>query len=247
MELATPHARRVAARYARLGWRWRIGALFGVALCVLALCLGWRYLAAQPGFDTDTLLRWGQGIKDHPAAPLIVIGTFVAGSLIFFPFTALVIATGAVFGPLWGACYAIVGALASALAGFGLGGVARARLSRLGGGRLRRLRRRLRRRGLAAVLFVRIVPVAPFSVINLVAGASGIRLRDFMLGTLVGMAPGIVLTVAVVDRVAAVVLRPSAGTLALLAAGIAALWLAGRWLRRRVGRPHAADMPPASG
>jgi phospholipase D1/2 len=38
---------------------------------------------------------------------------------------------------------------------------------------------------------IRMVPIAPFSIVNMVAGASKLGLRDFMLGTALGMAPGI--------------------------------------------------------
>ena len=40
------------------------------------------------------------------------------------------------------------------------------------------------------VITLRIVPVAPFTVVNLVAGASHISFRDFALGTLLGMLAG---------------------------------------------------------
>ena len=39
---------------------------------------------------------------------------------------------------------------------------------------------------------VRNLPVAPFTIVNMVAGASHIKLGDFLLGTALGMAPGIV-------------------------------------------------------
>ena len=50
---------------------------------------------------------------------------------------------------------------------------------------------RLARQGILTVLAVRIIPVAPFTVINLFAGASHIRFRDYLIGTLIGMVPGV--------------------------------------------------------
>jgi uncharacterized membrane protein YdjX (TVP38/TMEM64 family) len=47
---------------------------------------------------------------------------------------------------------------------------------------------------------LRLIPVAPFSIVNLVAGASGVGLRDFLAGTLIGMGPGIVIICLSVDR-----------------------------------------------
>jgi phospholipase D1/2 len=66
------------------------------------------------------------------------------------------------------------------------------------------------------------LPIAPFSVVNAVMGASHIRLKDFLLGTAIGMAPGIAITVIFVDRVAAAVTDPGLGTYAALA-GVAAI------------------------
>jgi uncharacterized membrane protein YdjX (TVP38/TMEM64 family) len=42
------------------------------------------------------------------------------------------------------------------------------------------------------VTALRVLPVAPFSIVNLVMGASHVSLRDFVVGTFLGMAPGIV-------------------------------------------------------
>ena len=47
---------------------------------------------------------------------------------------------------------------------------------------------------------LRLIPIAPFTVINLVAGASGVNLRDFLVGSIIGMGPGIVLICLSLDR-----------------------------------------------
>lgn len=96
---------------------------------------------------------------------------------------------------------------------------------------------------------VRVLPVAPFTVVNLVAGASHIRLRDFALGTVLGMAPGIAAVSVFADRLLAALHEPSTATLVGLAVVVAAI-VAGavavrRWIRRRsagagAGRSDAA-------
>ena len=80
--------------------------------------------------------------------------------------------------------------MASALAAYGLGSLlGRQKLNRLAGSSLNRLSRRLARQGVLVVAMMRIVPVAPFTVVNLAAGASHIGLRDFLIGTVFGMTP----------------------------------------------------------
>jgi uncharacterized membrane protein YdjX (TVP38/TMEM64 family) len=48
----------------------------------------------------------------------------------------------------------------------------------------------LRRRGLVAVTALRLVPLAPFTIEGIVAGAIRLSVRDFTLGTALGMLPG---------------------------------------------------------
>jgi uncharacterized membrane protein YdjX (TVP38/TMEM64 family) len=47
---------------------------------------------------------------------------------------------------------------------------------------------------------LRLVPIAPFTAVNLIVGASGIALGPFLAGTLIAMTPGIVLISLSVDR-----------------------------------------------
>jgi uncharacterized membrane protein YdjX (TVP38/TMEM64 family) len=68
-----------------------------------------------------------------------------------------------------------------------------------------------------AVITVRIIPVAPFTIINLVAGASHISLKDYFLGTLLGMLPGIIAIAVFSDSLIAAVQKPGAGQFAILA------------------------------
>lgn len=116
-----------------------------------------------------------------------VVAAFVVLGLAMVPVTLLIAGTGIAFGPLLGPVYAMAGCLASASAGFAIGrwlGVLR--VTQIGGERIARVMRVLRRNGTLAVFFVRKVPV-PFTLINVVVGASTVHYRDFIAGTLLGM------------------------------------------------------------
>jgi phospholipase D1/2 len=102
-----------------------------------------------------------------------------------------------------------------------------------------RLSQRIAARGIVAMMVIRVLPVAPFSVVNVVAGASHIRFRDFVIGTLLGMLPGIVMTVTFVHHLAEAVRRPSAGTVAVLVAVVAVIIAAALGLRRVLRRREA--------
>ena len=70
---------------------------------------------------------------------------------------------------------------------------------RLAGQRLNRITRRLARRGVLAIVILRLLPIAPFTMVNAVAGASRIRADELLIGTAIGIAPGIALTMLFVD------------------------------------------------
>ncbi len=106
--------------------------------------------------------------------------------------------------------------------------------------------RQLARRGVLAITVLRIVPVAPFSVINVLAGASEIRFRDYAIGTVLGMTPGIVVLTALGGQLAVVLRDPSVGDI-LVFGVLGALWIGlGLALQRfvnRIERKRAADEP----
>jgi phospholipase D1/2 len=110
--------------------------------------------------------------------------------------------------------------------------VGRDLVRRYAGERLNNLSKQLSRRGLLTIITLRIVPVAPFSVINLVAGASHIRFRDFALGTLVGLLPGIIAIALFADSVIHSIRDPEASSFAWLAGVVIVIALTVLWLRK---------------
>jgi phospholipase D1/2 len=100
-----------------------------------------------------------------------------------------------------------------------------------------RVNKRLDQHGLLTMTVLRLLPIAPFAVVNPVAGASAIRTRDFLLGTLFGMAPGVVLITVFGDRLGAWLRQPDLANLAVvvLVAALALMltWALRRWSRRR--------------
>src|SRR6185436_2518584 len=171
----------------------------------------------------------------------------VGAGLVLFPVSVLVGVTAIVFGPLLGTVYALIGATMSGAMTFAIGRhLSKDTVRALAGRRLNDLSRRLGERGLLAIIFARVVPVGPFSIVNIVAGASHIRWRDFLLGTVIGLVPGVTVASIFVDRVAAAIQEPGAGTFAVLAAVgaalVALLWAIARKLRHRVEAKRRA--PP---
>jgi len=220
--------------------------LAGKRLALLALLLGataalavaWRWGPLAAWLDRDALAQAVVWARGSAVAPLWVFGAYLVASLTAMPISLLIVITVVMFGPSAAFAYALLGSVAGAALGFGIGqSLGRQTVRRVAGARLNELSRRLGERGLLAVLAVRVIPVAPFTIVNVVAGASHIGLRDFMLGTLLGILPGIIAVTVFSDRLLAVVRNPSPAALATLALIVAIITTGAvairRWDRRR--------------
>jgi len=139
-----------------------------------------------------------QAIEDAGAlAPVVFIVAYAILTILLFPGIIPAVAAGAVFGVLAGTVLSLVGATIGAVGAFLLGRkLGRKDVERVAGRRMRRLDGWIGRRGFMAVLYARLLPVAPFNVLNYVAGVTSVGTRDYVLATAIGMVPGTFLHVA---------------------------------------------------
>lgn len=211
------------------------GAL--ILLTLLALAAAWRWTPLREWLDIPRLAEYAAGFSSHPAAPFAVIGGFLLGGLAVAPVTVLIAVTVLAFGPLLGFIYSFVGMTLSALLTYSLGHMlGHQTVDLLAGSRLHELSRRLAQRGLLTMITVRILPVAPFTIINIVAGASHIHFRDFFIGTLIGELPGLIAISIFIDQVSQTIRNPGP-TSFLVLAGVAGIIILGAiWLQRWLGK-----------
>jgi len=215
--------------------------LLPLLLALLGFAAAWRWTPLREWLDVEMLSAYIAAFRGSPTAPLLTLAAFIVGGLVAVPVTLLVVVTVLAFGPWLGFLYALIGAMVSSMMLYTIGRMlGRDTVRRFAGRRLNRLSRRFAERGVLAVALLRMLPVAPFTVINVVAGASHIGLRDFLLGSLLGMGPGMALIALFVDRVGATMENPGLGA-ALALAALVALTGAGvyalqRWVLRR-GKP----------
>lgn len=105
--------------------------------------------------------------------------------------TILSLAAGAVFGPWLGTIYAVSAATCGAVLSFLVSRhLVRDVVLQHFGHRLEPINLELERRGFSYLLFLRLVPLVPFFLINLAAGLTRLPLRTFTLGTFLGIIPG---------------------------------------------------------
>jgi phosphatidylserine/phosphatidylglycerophosphate/cardiolipin synthase-like enzyme/uncharacterized membrane protein YdjX (TVP38/TMEM64 family) len=207
----------------------------GVAVLVSALAALWRLTPLGQWIDTERVTSWAREFGDTPWTPVAVVVAYLPASVIMFPRHLITLFAVIAFGPWLGFTYAMLGMLLSALLTYGAGmRLDRRSVRRLSGPTLERTIRALRRRGLLAVTALRLVPMGPFAVQNVVAGAMRINLFDFMAGTALGVLPGTAVATIFGDQLAAL-LRDPADVNVWLAGGmvvalVAATLCVRRWL-----------------
>ena len=212
-------------------------AIVGVAiLAALGLALAWRYTPLADVVTPDSTIAFAESLSDYWWAPIALVLSYTPATLVMFPRWLITLAAVAIFGPWPALAYAELGVLLAALGGYVAGklvGIDTAR--RMAGPRLNRVRRVLRRRGLVAVTIVRLVPAAPFIVVNVVMGALRIPLHHYLIGTMLGMLPGMLATTVLGDQLTDALSAPTRTNLWIAAAavlGIAMIAFAGQhWLR----------------
>ena len=103
----------------------------------------------------------------------------------------LSLAAGAIFGSIMGTVYAVISAsIGATLAFLVTRYLLRDLVLKRFGKRLEGMNRELEERGFNYLLFLRLVPIFPFFLINLAAGLTRLPLRIFIVGTLLGIIPG---------------------------------------------------------
>ncbi len=201
---------------------WR-GALISLLLLTTAgfvLFIGGRAMGLG---DPAAVNRWLAAAHGPWALP-VAISAFAGLAFLGAPQVILIGAVVLAFGPVAGAAYSWIGTMVSALIGFVIGRAARRTSgTQLAASGLDRFMALVGRNGFMASLIVRLVPFAPFIIVNVTAGLARVRLLDFAAGTAIGIVPKIAL-IAVAGGSALTMLRGGPLHVAIIAA-VFALWL----------------------
>jgi uncharacterized membrane protein YdjX (TVP38/TMEM64 family) len=232
IELGDPErvvtAERIAERLdpatGRLSLKWTLGMTAAAVLALAALALLHYLRLERAGFVDGASAAIGALHASPWRVPLVLLA-FVLGSIVSFPILILIGATVIALGSWLGFVCAALGTLLAATVTFVMGRtIGRRPLRRWLGRRAQLLERRLERRGIVAVALIRKIPVVPFTLVNMLIGASGVPYRDFIVGTAIGMLPGIAALALVGGRAAELWTDPTPANVALAAAAVV-LWI----------------------
>ncbi len=222
---------------------------WGILLIILLILVSlWRWGPLGEWISPESIVEFAKTLRDNPYAPLIVVGAFLAGSLVAFPVTILIGATALVFNPWLSLVYSYAGVCAAAAGSYAMGSLlGRDSIRNLAGSRINSISRNLANRGTLAVAIVRNVPLAPFTIMNIAIYASHIRFRDYMLGTMLGILPGITAVTIFSNQLKYFLRHPSSGMLLALIVLATALslgiYLIRRWLKKK--QPAVNNSAPA--
>jgi uncharacterized membrane protein YdjX (TVP38/TMEM64 family) len=201
--------------------------------CLLALALAWRWTPLADWLNPETLGQSLPWLEQPLLRGAAAVAALVVASLLMVPLSLLAVAAGLVLGPWAGFACAMVGALASAAIAFWLGELMGGKaVERLAGSGIHKLSRRLSRQGIMATAVLRLLPIAPYTIVNLTAGASHLKLGQFIVGSAIGLFPGMAALTVFSGSLYDALTNPSTRTLGILALVAVLIALAALLLRR---------------
>lgn len=161
----------------------------------------------------DEVIVWLNISNGLALMAVFFFGYLILGSF-FFPLNAYIFLCGAYFGMFEAFGLAVGGALGSATLSYGVGAFFKSEIeadSKIE--KINQLRRLLKRNSLKTLIFLRMVPVAPFPLVNLVCGKLGVGFWKYFLGTALGVAPGSFVLIFLEQRLIDLIKAPDAGSI----------------------------------
>jgi uncharacterized membrane protein YdjX (TVP38/TMEM64 family) len=209
------------------------GRLAMIALLLVGFGAAWQWTPLAEFATADRVADWARQFANAPWAPFATLIAYTPASVIMFPRPLITLFGVIAFGPWLGFAYAMAGNLLTAFLSFVVGKyLDRNTVRKLAGPSLNRISAVLRQRGIVAMTALRLVPLAPFAVPGIVAGAAHIKLWHFMAGSALGLLPGVLATTVFGDALQAALHDPSQVNYWLVG-GVAAVFVVGTlWVRR---------------
>ena len=168
-----------------------------IALTGLVAVFLFFYFDLQRYMTLAALKANRQALLDYYAGHKLVMVTgfmavYILQTALSLPGAAILsLAAGAIFGSIMGTLYANIAATTGATLAFLVTRyLLRDVVLHRFGSKLEGMNREMEERGFSYLLFLRLVPLFPFFLINLAAGLTRIPLRTFFFGTLLGIIPG---------------------------------------------------------
>jgi phospholipase D1/2 len=217
---------------------------------LLAIAAIWYFADLSSLKSPERVAETARALRESPLGFVYVLIAFAAGTLLFFPVTALILGTTLAFDALRGFSYAFAGALLGTSITYWVGRMlGSSALDYVSGPKIAKLSEQLRTHAFRASIAARLMPVGNFTAINLLAGSLRIPFAAFFLGNIVGIFPGVLILTLFSDRISEVLSAPNKTNLFLLGgAGLVVLGLmfvVRRWSKQRERSAGASEGTPS--
>lgn len=222
----------------------KVSSAFLGMMLLIFLVLYWNSTPAAQFVTAENLRDQIEGIGQASYAIPMVIMIFVLGGLVFVPVTVMIAATAIAFGPLTGFAVALAGAMTSAVLTFLMGFVLGERVfQNFSNTAFQRISNKVRQTGVIGVAAIRMIPIAPFTLVNMILGVSTVRFVPYVCGTLLGLLPGTLAMVVLGDSLARIWRSPDPQHLLYLGGAIVVWflivigvhWIVGKSEKRQSG------------
>jgi len=163
-----------------------------ILLVIGIIFLIWKTFKLEEYTQPKKVVEFFEPHKDGLAGFFIIMLFYIIGGLVIFPITLIIIITALLFDPIYAFFYAIIGSLISSYITYFLGEILFHDIIRkLAGNKIHVLNKYLKKQSILIIAGIRLLPVAPFSIINMICGATKVKPLIFIIGTAIGMFPGI--------------------------------------------------------
>ena len=215
------------------------GKLIVAVAVFAALAAAWRWTPLAECVTRENIGTWASAIGSTPWAPVVVVLSYTPACLVLFPRPVLTLLTVIAFGAVLGFLYSALGILLAALFTYYAGRLMRPEtVRRIAGEKIDEVSGVLKEHGVLAVFAANMVPIPPFAVQGVVAGGIRMNVWQYLIGSILGMAPGLLGGTIFARELRSVLEDPSKMSWwvvggALLGFGTFVL-LIRRWLKKRM-------------
>lgn len=220
----------------RRGPAWTKLAL--ITLAVSALAAAWRFTPLAGIITPHNVADWARSVGGSRWTPVILVLAYTPGAFLMFPRPLLTLVSILALGAKLGLLCSMAGILVAALATYSAGRfLKRQTVRHLAGDALDKAGDVLRGHGVAAIFAANMLPVPPFGVQGIMAGAIRIKVWEYAIGTLLSLLPGALMITAFGQEIRTALDDPSKVNYwlpAIAAVGFAIFVFFGRrWVAKR--------------
>ena len=177
------------------GPAWKKLALILVA--VSALAAAWRFTPLADILTPQRIAEWARTVGGSRWTPVILVLLYTPGAFLMFPRPLLTLVTILALGAKVGLACSMTGIMIAALATYSAGRfLKRQTVRHLAGEKLDKASDLLRGHGVVAMFAANMLPVPPFGIQGIMAGAIRIPLWEYALGTFLSLLPGALMITA---------------------------------------------------